>query len=144
MSGLFEQITAKVAACPAVGQALAATSASEAEHLALGPVATVLIVPAAERWNPVREFGMRVSASGRISFSCVVALTFPAGFAEWEAVRSQIRTALLGWIPDHPEVTGAVEAAGARLLAFSAQADGRWIHAFDFNLPAQASYEHQS
>lgn len=143
MSGLFDMLAARVSECPSVGEVRAATVAAEAEDMALGPVATVLIVPAAERWTPVREAGMRVGASGQFGFSCVVALTFPGGFAEWEAVRQEIRAALLGWEPQWPEAAGPVQASGGRLLAYSAEAGGRWIHAFDFNLPVQATYEHQ-
>lgn len=143
MSGLFDILAERVGQCASVGLAVPATVAAEAETMSLGPVATVLIVPAAERWNPVREAGMKVSASGRFSFSCVVALTFPGGFPEWEAVRTEIRSTLLGWTPPWAEAVGPIEASGGRLLAYSAEADGRWIHAFDFNLPVQASYEHQ-
>lgn len=141
---LFEELATRAGTCPAVGHAQPATVAAEAEDMALGPVATVLVVPAAERWNPVREAGLKVSTGGRFGFSCVVALTFPAGFAEWEAVRDQLRAAFLGWTPAWSEASGPVEAAGGRLLAYSAEAGGRWIHAFDFNIPVQATYEHQS
>lgn len=144
MSGLFDELAARAATCPAVGHAQPATVAAQAEDMDLGEVATVLVVPAAERWSPVREAGLRVSASGRVSFTCVVALTFPAGFAEWETVRDQLRAAFLGWTPAWPQAVGPVEAAGGRLLAYSAEAGGRWIHAFEFNIPVQASYEHQS
>lgn len=143
MSGLFDILAARLAECPSVGEARPATVAAEAEDMSLGPVATVLVVPAAERWNPVREAGMLVSTGGRFGFSCVVALTFPGGFPEWEAVRTEIRAVLLGWTPPWAEACGPIEASGGRLLAYSAEAGGRWIHAFDFNLPVQATYEHQ-
>ena len=143
MSGLFAILAQRVGQCPSVGQAIPATIAAEAETMTLGPIATVLVVPAAERWNPVREAGMMVSTGGRFSFSCVVALTFPGGLPEWEAVRTEIRAALLGWTPPWSEAAGPIEASGGRLLAYSAAADGRWLHAFDFNLPVQATYEHQ-
>lgn len=145
MAGLFEILAERVRTlCPSVGVAQAATVSAEAEDMPLGPVPTVLVVPAAERWNPVREAGMRVSTNGRFAFSCVLALTNPGGFPEWEACRAEVRAALLGWTPDWPEAAGAIEASGARLLAYSADAGGRWIHAFDFSFQTQATYEHQT
>ena len=144
MSGLFERLAERAADCPAVAQARAASHASEMDAEVLGVGATVLVVPAAERWTEPREAGMRVSVGGRIGFSCVVALTYPSGFAEWETVRDQLRAVFLGWTLDHPEVVGPAYAAGARLLAYSADHGGRWVHSFDFFLPAQATYEHQS
>lgn len=144
MSGLFEILAARANGCPSVGLARAASHASEMDAEVLGQQATVLVVPAAERWNEPRDFGMQVSVGGRIGFSCVVALTYPSGFAEWETVRGELRAAFLGWTPVHPEVTGPAYASGARLLAYSADHGGRWVHAFDFFLPSQATYEHQS
>ena len=145
MSDLFQTLADRLAPrLPAAAQVRAATSAVEAEHEPLGPAPTVLVVPAAERWTPVREAGLRVSQPGVIAFSCVVGLTFPGGFAEWSAVRAEIRAALLGWTPDHPEAAGPIEASGARLLAYDPSEGGRWLHAFDFNLPVRASYEHQN
>ncbi len=143
MSGLFDVIAERLVLCPSIGAAEAATTAAQANDMPLGPTATVLVVPAAERWNPIREAGLIVSAQGRFAFSCVLALTFPGGFAEWEAARADIRSALLGWVPAWPEAVGPIEASGARLLAYSAAEGGRWIHAFDFSFPVQSTYEHQ-
>lgn len=141
MSDLFQAIADHLAgALTAASEVRAATSALEADSLVLGPTPTVLVVPSAERWTPPREAGLRVTVTGRLGFSCVVALTFPGGFPEWSAVREQLRAALLGWTPEHAEVAGPVEAAGARLLEFTPAEGGRWLHAFDFILPAQATY----
>lgn len=141
MSDLFQAIADHLRPlCPAAADVSPATSAVQAEDQALGSIPVVLVIPAGERWTPPREAGLHVTVQGRISFSCVVAMTFPGGAAEWTALRGQLRAALLGWTPNDPEVAGPVEASGARLLAYSADHGGRWIHAFDFNLPAQASY----
>lgn len=118
----------------------AATSSAEIDHAPLGPTPTVLVVPSGERWSPPREAGFQVSVSGLISFACVVGLTTPGGSAEWTAVRSQIRAALLGWTPDVEEAAMPVFAAGARLLSWSSDRGGRWLHSFDFSLPVQVSY----
>lgn len=141
MSDLYQTIAGHLGArVQAAASVSAATSALEADSMALGPVPVVLVVPAAERWASPPEAGLLVTVGGRLAFSCVVALTFPGGFAEWSAVRQQLRAALLGWTPDHAEVAGPVEASGARLLEFTPAEGGRWLHAFDFNLPAQATY----
>lgn len=145
MSGLFESLTARLTeCCDALGAVAPGAVAAQAETMPLGPVPIVLVVPAAERWSPVDQFGMKVSVAGRFAFSCVLAMTEPAAVAEWETCRDQIRAALLGWTPGWSESSGPIEASGGRLLAYSADAGGRWIHAFDFNLPVQASYEHQA
>lgn len=141
MSDLYQAIANHLRpACPAAISIEAATSAAEAEHHNLGPVPIVLVIPAGERWSPVREAGLRVTQSGLIAFSCIVALTSPGGAAEWSAVRDQLRDALLGWTPDHSDIVGPVQATGARLLTYSSEAGGRWLHSFDFNLPAQTTY----
>ena len=146
MSGLFEILTARLTErCDTLSTVTPGRVAAEVENMAVGPDPIVLIVPAAERWSPVDQAGMKVTASGRFGFSCVLAMTEPSGVDVWEASRRQIRAALLGWTPDEwSETAGPIEASGARLLAYSAEAGGRWIHAFDFNLPVQASYEHQA
>lgn len=130
--------------CPSAASITAATSQAEAEQHPLGPVATVLVVPSAETWSAPRDAGLVVSAAGSLRFACVVGLTYPAGHSEWSQIRAEIRAALLGWTPDLPEAAAPVHAAGGRLLAYSADEGGRWLHAFDFILPVQASYEHQS
>lgn len=145
MSDLFTAIADRLAPLvSAAASVRAATSAAEVETEVLGPVPVVLVVPSGERWVEPREAGFQVSAAGRLGFSCVVAMTLPGGAPEWSAVRAQIRAALLGWTPDAPDAAGPVYAAGGRLLAYSAGDGGRWVHAFDFNLPAQATYGIQS
>lgn len=145
MTGLLQQIAERLSArCLSLSSVTPGAVAAELETHALGEVPIVLVVPAAERWSEVREAGMKVSAGGRFAFSCVLGMTSPAGVVEWEAARQEIRAALLGWTPLGSDIAGPVQAAGARLLAFSAEAGGRWLHAFDFNLPVQASYEHQA
>lgn len=124
----------------AAADVVAATSAAEAETLPLGPVPIVLVVPAGERWSEPGDAGFIVSVFGRIGFSCVVALTLPGGAVEWTAVRDQIRGALLGWTPDVADAVEPVRATGARLLTYSAEDGGRWLHSFDFSLPVQTSY----
>ncbi len=141
MSDLFETIAAHLTAlCPSAATVVAATSAAEIESMPIGPVPTIIVVPAAETWLSPREAGMQVTVTGVIGFSCVVALTVPGGAPAWSAVRAELRAALMGWTPDHPEAAKPVEASRARLLAYSSDAGGRWLHAFDFNLPAQATY----
>lgn len=141
MADLFTQIAEHLAAiCPDAASVVSATSIVEVTELVLGPVPTVVVIPAAESWREPNEAGFMVSVAGRIGFSCIVALTFPAETAAWSAVRAQIRAGLLGWTPDHPDVTGPAFAKGGRLLSYSSEAGGRWLHAFDFSLPAQASY----
>lgn len=145
MSDLYIETATRITAeCPAVGFARAATTAAQAEDEVLGEVATVLVVPAAERWDPVREAGMFVSQAGRVGLSCVVGLAGVDVHAQWSQVRQELLTALRGWIPADPDAAGPLEYAGARLLAYSAEAGGRWLHSFDFNLPVRASYEHQA
>ncbi len=141
MSDLFTIIADHLAGLvTAAASVTAATSAVQAEDMVLGAVPIVLVAPTGERWEPPREAAFQVTVSGRIAFSCIVALTFPGGAAEWSAVRDQLRQSLLGWTPDWPEAAKPIEASGARLLAFSAEDGGRWLHAFDFNLPVQATY----
>ncbi|MCW5723444.1 MAG: hypothetical protein KIS81_00635 [Maricaulaceae bacterium] len=150
MSGLYEAVAARITAeCPAAAQARAATAAAEADAEVLGPAPSVLVVPAAERYQPVREAGLHVSQRGSIGFSCVVALTFPGGYPQWTAIRGELIATLAGWTPPdsgfETELPAApVEYAGARLLSYAAELGGRWLHAFDFTLPVQRSYPHQS
>lgn len=141
MSDLFTVIAERLAgACPAAQTAVSATSAAEIDSMVLGPVPIIVVVPAAEAWSPPPEAGLQVTVAGRLGFSCIVALTFPAEIGAWSAVRGEIRAALLGWRPDVDEAAGPVEASRGRLLSYSSEAGGRWLHAFDFNLPAQATY----
>lgn len=141
MSDLFTLIAARLGPlCPAAAAVVSATSAAEITDMVLGPVPTVVIIPAGESWSPSNQAGLWVTVAGRIGFSCIVAMTFPGEVEAWSATRAQIRAALLGWTPADPEVTGPAEASRGRLLSYSAEAGGRWLHAFDFNLPAQASY----
>lgn len=141
MSDLYQAIADRLrVTLTTAADVQAATSAAEIDHAPLGPVPTVLVVPSGERWTAPREAGLYVSTSGLISFACVVGLTTPGGSAEWTAVREQIRGALLGWSPSIDEAAGPVFAAGARLLSWSSDQGGRWLHSFDFSLPAQASY----
>lgn len=146
MSDLYELIAARVRdLCPDLVDVRAATSAAELAGAPTGPIPVVHVVPAAERWSAVSEAGFRVVQSGRLAFSCIVALTFPSGFAEWTQTRQALRACLLGWTPtEAAEVNGPIEATGARLLTFSPDDGGRWLHAFDFIVPAQATIEVQS
>ncbi len=147
MSDLFTAVADRLrGACPSAAQVTPAMAAVDAESMALGPIATVLVVPAAESWRPVSEAALQVCAEGRMAVTCVVGLTFPAGFGEWSTIRREIRAALLGWTPtiDGPEVVGGpFMAAGGRLLSYDPQEGGRWVHGFDFTLPIQQTYEHQ-
>lgn len=141
MSDLYQIIADHLrGACPTPAAIEPATSAAEAEAQVVGSVPIVLVIPAGERWIAVREAGLQVTQAGLISFSCVVAMTAPGGSSDWTAVRTELRAALLGWTPDCPEIAGPVQASGARLLSYSSEAGGRWLHSFDFNLPAQATY----
>lgn len=145
MSGLFETLADRVRTqCPSVGAARPATSVAEADSEPIGPVATVLVVPAAEGWRSPPSAGLIVSQSGRIGFTCIVGLAFPGGFSEWEAVRAELLAAFRGWTPPGVEAAEPVEFAGAQLIAFGAEEGGRWLHAFNFNFPAQATYEVQT
>lgn len=141
MSDLYAAIASHLNdLCPAASGVTSATSVAEVDSMVIGPVPTVVVIPAAESWTPPREVGLWITVSGRLAFSCIVALTAPAGGEAWSEIRAQLRAALLGWTPAEPEVAGPVEARGARLLSYSAERGGRWLHAFDFTLPAQASY----
>lgn len=141
MSDLFTAIAEFLAPkVSAAANVVAATSAADADSQVFGPIPTVMVVPAAERWNEPKEAGLFVSTSGRIGFSCIVGMTFPGEREAWSTVREQLRAGLLGWTPDHPEAAGPIYAAGGRLLAYDPADGGKWLHAFDFQLPAQASY----
>lgn len=150
MSGLYQAISDHLkSAATSAFDVRPATSAAEAEHEALGAIPRLLVIPAAERWDRVREAGLHVSQGGAISFSVVVALSYPGGFAEFETLRGELKAALCGWTPPDPgpagdRPAGPVEHSGARLLSYSAEAGGRWLHSFDFLFPAQRSYAHQS
>ncbi len=145
MSDLFKTIADRLGPlCPAMAEVRSATSAQEANDAVLGPVPIGLVIPAAERWSPVTEAGLMVTQSGRIAFSVVVALASAQGGEAWTQARRELRAALLGWTPADDEISGPAEASGARLLNFSSEHGGRWLHAFDFTLPSQATYGHQT
>lgn len=141
MSDLYTLIAGRLAPrCLTAASVSAATSAEEVEALPVGVQPTLLVVPAGERWSPPRDASILVRQEGRIAFSVIVALTRPGGAPEWSQVRAEIRAALLGWLPPDPEVSGPIEAVGARLLAWSADQGGLWVHGFDFACPAQFAH----
>lgn len=145
MQGLYQAIADRITAnCPAVLQAETGMSAAElVEQLAIGPDVTALVTPLGDRADPVGSAGMMVSQRETWRIGVTLVLTFPGGFSQFEPARDQIKATLRGWSPEGSSMP--VQYAGSRLLQYSAGQDGgRWMHLFEFSVPTQETYGHQS
>jgi hypothetical protein len=145
MEGLYEATAQRLRdRCPALLQVATGMDANElVETLAIGPDVTVLITPLGDRADPVGEAGLIVSQREVWRLGATLVLTFPGGFSQFEPARDQMKAALRGWSPVGSSMP--MQYAGSRLLQYSASQDGgRWMTLFEFNVPTQATYEHQA
>lgn len=133
-----DRLTAR---CPSLVQVATGIDAQvAAEMLALGAAVTALVTPLSDEATPIREAGLRVSQNETHVFGVTLAMVFPAGFAEFEVARKEIKDALRGWLA--PGLGKAVEYAGGKTLTYDLRADGgRWLHLLRFRFSLPTTYE---
>ncbi|MFD3263333.1 phage tail terminator protein [Phenylobacterium ferrooxidans] len=145
MQGLYDASAERLrASCPSILQVATGMDASQlVETLAIGPDVSVLLTPLGDRAHPVRDAGLIVTQGETWRMGATLVLTFPGGFAQFEAARDEMKGALRGWQP--PGAVSTFEYAGSRLLQYSAGQDGgRWMTLFEFTFDTQETYGKQS
>lgn len=141
MIGLYDAIAGRLQVagrCPDVVQVVTGMSAEAVDGLTLADTATAVVMPLADQAAPVREAGLQVTQYEAIRFGVLLALTYPAGFAQFEPARDQIKAALRGWTPGGCDAP--VQYSGGRLLAYDASDGGKWLHLLEFVCGSLATY----
>lgn len=144
MQGLYEAVRARLAdgRCPAIIQAATVLKSDVADTVALGAAVTALVAPLSDTADPVDGASFIFSQRESWRFGVTLALTYPAGFPEFEPARDQIKAALRGWMA--PGTVRPIEYAGGRLLQYDAhQQGGLWLHLLEFKTTVQETYEVQ-